>query len=239
MSNEFWTGGSGRLSTGPHLDARVWDVEAKRYVDPNPFLSILEANGKPLVSQFKMTSPFGPRQHPVTGRQGFHSGVDFGTPSGTLVRVRGGRRVDYYDDEPGGGHTVHFAFRDPKGRSMEMRLLHGDKRNALVRAAAAAGMGAPPPPALPPPASDSTLATVAEPVKERALVEQPEDWRRDPTGAQGLAIWAKANPALAAAYQQREGLQPGSLPSVRMELVPEDRGALNGVRIGGPAGVRR
>ena len=32
-----------------------------------------------------MTSPFGPRVHPITGEQSFHTGTDFGAPDGTVI----------------------------------------------------------------------------------------------------------------------------------------------------------
>lgn len=34
-----------------------------------------------------ITSPFGPRIHPVFGDQGFHRGVDYGSPSGTPIKA--------------------------------------------------------------------------------------------------------------------------------------------------------
>jgi len=35
------------------------------------------------VESNNVTSPFGPRMHPITGEETFHSGVDWGVPSGT------------------------------------------------------------------------------------------------------------------------------------------------------------
>ncbi|MCC7069941.1 MAG: M23 family metallopeptidase [Deltaproteobacteria bacterium] len=34
---------------------------------------------------FRITSPFGDRMHPVTGKQAFHNGTDLGTPTGTSL----------------------------------------------------------------------------------------------------------------------------------------------------------
>jgi len=34
-----------------------------------------------------ITSPFGPRIHPVFGNQGFHRGIDYGSPSGTSIKA--------------------------------------------------------------------------------------------------------------------------------------------------------
>ena len=40
-----------------------------------------------------ITSPFGPRTHPVTGHRAFHDGTDFGVPCGTPVRAAGAGTV--------------------------------------------------------------------------------------------------------------------------------------------------
>jgi len=41
--------------------------------------------GEPVMGRPAITSPFGPRIHPVTGAKQNHNGVDFGVPSGTDV----------------------------------------------------------------------------------------------------------------------------------------------------------
>ena len=41
----------------------------------------------PLPEAIRVTSPFGPREHPMLGGRRLHSGVDFGVPVGTLVRA--------------------------------------------------------------------------------------------------------------------------------------------------------
>ena len=83
---QFVTSSTG-LGTGPHADFRVWDKQLRRYVDPNPFLDLLSVNGKPLTAQFRMSSPYGMRTHPVTGQYKMHHGIDFATPEGTRVDV--------------------------------------------------------------------------------------------------------------------------------------------------------
>jgi murein DD-endopeptidase MepM/ murein hydrolase activator NlpD len=41
---------------------------------------------RPVAAEFKISSPYGPRIHPVTGETGkMHYGVDFATPSGTPI----------------------------------------------------------------------------------------------------------------------------------------------------------
>lgn len=46
----------------------------------------------PADPRFRISSPFGPRTHPVTGRPSFHNGTDISTPSGTplLAAHKGG-----------------------------------------------------------------------------------------------------------------------------------------------------
>ncbi len=39
----------------------------------------------PFMREFVVTSPFGPRIHPVTGQPGSHRGTDYATPVGTPV----------------------------------------------------------------------------------------------------------------------------------------------------------
>lgn len=52
-----------------------------------------ENNTNPSTSGFlrpvggPITSPFGPRIHPIYGDQGFHRGVDYGAPSGTPIKA--------------------------------------------------------------------------------------------------------------------------------------------------------
>ena len=86
----FYTGASG-LGTGPHLDFRVWDVDKGGYINPGAFTNILEVDGKPLTDQFQMTSGYGPRNAPTAGASTMHKGIDYATPEGTPVTIRGGK----------------------------------------------------------------------------------------------------------------------------------------------------
>src|SRR5699024_1924319 len=58
------------------------------------------------------TSPFGPRIHPITGEESFHTGSDFSAPDGTpiLAAADGTVTVSEYSDAAGGivviEHTI-------------------------------------------------------------------------------------------------------------------------------------
>ena len=64
----------------------------------------------PLPPEFsRVTSPFGPRRHPVTGETGtFHGGIDIACPHGTEVRAPCDGVVAnvWVDERTGGGLSV-------------------------------------------------------------------------------------------------------------------------------------
>lgn len=53
-----------------------------------------------------ITSPFGPRRHPITEVVSFHNGVDIAAPVGTPVRAPVASRVMSVYYHPAGGNTV-------------------------------------------------------------------------------------------------------------------------------------
>jgi tape measure domain-containing protein len=135
------TGSTGQ-STGPHLDARWADGRRITAADADRYLSV---NGRS-PSSFGVTSGYGPRN--LFGRS-FHRGIDFGTPSGSGVSLKGGASLLRDLGFTGaGGFAVEID--TPEGR---MRLLHlqggsaarpvGSARQLIGRpgAAAAAASG--------------------------------------------------------------------------------------------------
>ncbi len=125
----FITGNTG-IGTGAHLDFRVQDVETGEWVHPSSYRGMLHVGGKPLASQFQLTSPHGPRSAPTAGASTFHRGEDWGTPEGTEVEVRGAQYVRTWEDNNGGGVVSDYEFTNPTNkRRMRMRLLHGSKAN--------------------------------------------------------------------------------------------------------------
>ena len=126
----FYTGNTG-ASTGPHLDFRVWDVNKGGYTDPSAFTSYLTVGGKSLTDQFGVTSPYGMRDHPVSGGRKMHYGIDYGTPEGTAVNVTGGNYLGTFNDK-GGGITSQYAITDADGNPFEILLMHGNKNNKIT-----------------------------------------------------------------------------------------------------------
>jgi tape measure domain-containing protein len=132
------TGSTGQ-STGPHLDARWADGRPISAADADRYLSV---NGRS-PSSYGVTSGYGPRS--LFGRS-FHRGIDFGTPSGSGVSLKGGASLLRDLGFTGaGGYAVEID--TPEGR---MRLLHlqggsaarpvGSARQLIGRPGAASGV---------------------------------------------------------------------------------------------------
>jgi murein DD-endopeptidase MepM/ murein hydrolase activator NlpD len=123
-AKQFITGKTG-IGTGPHLDMRVFNPSTGKYDNPTGYENYLVVGGVPIAKKYSVTSGYGPRYAPVPGASTFHKGVDYGTPEGTAVTVRGGSYLRTWWDEGGGG--VVSSYRLPDGK--ELRLLHGSKQN--------------------------------------------------------------------------------------------------------------
>lgn len=106
------TGNTGQ-STGAHLDARWADGRPITAADADRYLMV---NGRS-PSSFGVTSSYGPRR--LFGRS-FHRGIDFGTPSGSGISLKGGASLLRDLGFTGaGGYAVEIM--TPEG---PMRLLH-------------------------------------------------------------------------------------------------------------------
>lgn len=116
-------------TTGPHLDVRV--LKDGEYLDPKinrALLSNLKI-GKtrtPLwqqkegnwISNFPVTSEFGPRTAPTAGASTMHLGQDYGIPANTPLTWEGPGSFT-----PGAGYGT-IKTTDPQGNPYEIRLLH-------------------------------------------------------------------------------------------------------------------
>jgi len=123
-AKQFITGKTG-IGTGPHLDMRVFNPSTGQYDNPTGYENYLVVGGVPIAKKYSVTSGYGPRRAPAPGASTFHKGVDYGTPEGTAVTVRGGSYLRTWWDDGGGG--VVSSYRLPDGK--ELRLLHGSKQN--------------------------------------------------------------------------------------------------------------
>lgn len=68
----------------------------------------------------RISSPYGPRIHPVTGQSHFHNGVDIAAPTGTPVYAVSAGRVVRIDRDGEGkgtlnGNAVLYRESDPEG----------------------------------------------------------------------------------------------------------------------------
>jgi murein DD-endopeptidase len=60
----------------------------------------------PAATTFRITSPFGERIHPVTGKKSFHNGTDVGTPTGTSLIAAAAARVKRQSQDSVSGNYV-------------------------------------------------------------------------------------------------------------------------------------
>ena len=97
--------------------------EAFRYEDEDPksaFNAHYTDKGKALVPNamrlpldtIRITSPFGMRRHPITGKMTMHHGIDYGAPVGTPVYAVAAGRVSEIKETPLGGKQVTITHAD-------------------------------------------------------------------------------------------------------------------------------
>ena len=114
---------SGKVVYAEFEGRNVGHHEAFRYEDPDPKSSYnahYTESGDALVfdglryplEHLRITSSFGSRVHPITGKVSVHYGVDYGAPSGTIVHAvaEGEVTVSGYDDLS--GHKIAIRHRD-------------------------------------------------------------------------------------------------------------------------------
>ena len=114
---------SGKVVYAEFDGRNVGHHEAFRYEDPDPKSSYnahYTESGDALVfdglryplEHLRITSSFGSRVHPITGKVTVHHGVDYGAPTGTIVHAvaEGEVTVSGYDDLS--GHKIAIRHRD-------------------------------------------------------------------------------------------------------------------------------
>ncbi|MCG6036897.1 tape measure protein [Acinetobacter baumannii] len=111
--------GQSGIGTGPHLDVRYGGSMSGQKVS-NEHLARLQAGGKPL-SNYKISSNYGPRKAPTKGASSFHKGIDFSMPEGTPITTNVAvKDIKTRYDSKGGGYVSEVIFED----GVTLKLLH-------------------------------------------------------------------------------------------------------------------
>ncbi|MCL1862477.1 MAG: M23 family metallopeptidase, partial [Defluviitaleaceae bacterium] len=76
----------------------------------------------------RITSGFGSRRDPITGRTAFHEGVDIPAPSGTPIHAAGGGTVSYSGWRGGYGNVVFIDH----GSGLQTRYAHNTRNLVTV-----------------------------------------------------------------------------------------------------------
>ncbi len=105
------------------VSMRLDDVEAA--MAPREQASMAFPNHIPISR--RITSGFGIRIDPFTGRRARHTGIDIGAPMRTAIRAAGGGRVTYAGFRPAYGYTVEIDH----GNGLSTRYGHASR--VLVR----------------------------------------------------------------------------------------------------------
>ena len=104
------------------IEARFFAAASHVDVDVIAFIHVHAAVGffDPFgIAHAELTSRYGNREDPLTGRRAFHAGIDFGAEVGTAIRAAAGGRVlfaGYHSDfgnmvgiDHGNGLTTRYA----------------------------------------------------------------------------------------------------------------------------------
>jgi len=94
-------------------------------------------NPWPEPYQINARSPYGPRRHPITGKQSFHHGVDVALPIGTGILAPADGTIAHKGSGASGGftllvrhqgnwHTVYYHLNRPSHRNIGERVRAGD-----------------------------------------------------------------------------------------------------------------
>ena len=119
------------------LSARLHDIEQQiAQVADEATLQHLELQHLPTrlpLEGAELSSNFGNREDPITGRRAFHAGVDFAAAHGTPIRAAAAGTVTFADFNAAYGWTVEIAH----GNGLMTRYAHASRllvaRGAAVR----------------------------------------------------------------------------------------------------------
>jgi len=95
------------------------------FKEKKPPVKLLNTWGKPLKGQFRISSPFGMRKHPITGEKKFHNGIDYVTPEGTpIYAVVTANKYEVKSQPKGAGNYVKMYYTDPNGNDYMIYYMH-------------------------------------------------------------------------------------------------------------------
>lgn len=83
----------------------------------------------PVKGKYRITSPFGWRVHPITGKRRLHAGVDIvtGRASTAIIAPEAGRVIEArLSNAPGGGYGYYVKFKGISGATHLMAHMRQD-----------------------------------------------------------------------------------------------------------------
>ncbi len=97
-----------RLSIGQqlHIDTFTPGPSTRSTTAASDTTRAARAGDWPMPVDGRVSSPYGWRRHPISGRRTFHTGLDIAAPTGTPVRVPAGGRVAFAGWNGGYGNYV-------------------------------------------------------------------------------------------------------------------------------------
>lgn len=95
----------------------------------------------PMIDHERVTSPYGPRVHPVTRQRSYHTGIDIAAPVGTSVRAAfAGEIAAVWEDVTHGGGLTVLLRGTVVGQAVQIGYAHLSR--ALVRVGDVVAAGA-------------------------------------------------------------------------------------------------
>lgn len=103
--------------------------EVKKEVKANPDAFLHPLGDAPDNATWRVTSPVGPRTHPITGEKGkMHEGTDFGAAIGTpLKAMQHGKVTRNWVASRGGGHSIAITYKN----GATVTYMHMNKKSPL------------------------------------------------------------------------------------------------------------
>jgi murein DD-endopeptidase MepM/ murein hydrolase activator NlpD len=85
-------------------EAMASATDIRKYIEGQKDLYLATPAGWPVEGS--ISSGYGHREHPLSGKPSFHSGLDISVPQGTQVKATADGIVSFSGWTPGGGNTI-------------------------------------------------------------------------------------------------------------------------------------